>query len=117
MKALMCCLVLFTGQLIGSQEVVRLPPGTLTIPPSYGGKLVELLNAPADLGLPSLRFSSAKSSSWRVDIKNLGPHDVTIRSGNQLAVLLHPNESTTIVSRGSSYYVRTRSMGFAAPPG
>jgi phage baseplate assembly protein W len=104
MTALIFCLLLFIGQLDTAREVVRLPPGQASISRDYGGKLVELINAPAEVGLPSLRPSSTQSAAkWSVEIKNLGPHDVMIRSGNQLAVLLHPNESATIASRGSGY--------------
>jgi hypothetical protein len=98
------CLLLFVGQLNTSKGAVRLPPGKAAISQDYGGKLVELIDAPAEVSLPPFRASATK---WSVDIKNLGPHDVTIRSGNQLAVLLHPNESAKIASRGSGY-VRLR---------
>jgi hypothetical protein len=94
------CLMLFIGQVNTSKKVVRLPPGKAAILQDYGGKLVELINAPADVGLPPVRRLPA---NWSVEIKNLGPHDVTIRNGDQLAVLLHPNESATIASRGSGY--------------
>jgi hypothetical protein len=101
-------LLLFIGQVNASKDVVRLSPSQATIPQDYGGKLVELLNAPAEVFLPSLRKSVELTSQWSVDIKNLGPHNVSIRNGNQLIVLLHPNESATIASRGSSSYVRLR---------
>jgi hypothetical protein len=98
------CLLLFMGQLNTSKEAVRLPPGKAAISQDYGGKLVELIDAPAEVNLPSLRPSATQpAAKWSVDIKNLGPHDVMIRNGNQLVVLLHPNESAKIASRGSGY--------------
>ena len=100
MTVLIFCLLLFIGQVNTSKEVVRLGPGKASISQDYGGKLVELINAPAEVSLPSLRRSS---TSWSVDVKNLGPHDVTIRNGDQLTVLLHPSESATFASRGSAY--------------
>jgi hypothetical protein len=93
------------GQLNPVKDVVRLPPGKTTISQDYGGKLVELINAPSDISLPLLR---APAAHWSVDIRNLGPHDITIRSGTQFAVLLHPNESATIGAKGASTFVRLR---------
>ena len=93
------------GQLNLVKDVVRLPPGKATISQDYGGKLIELINAPSDLSLPSLRPPAAH---WSVEIRNLGPHEVTIRSGTQFALLLHPNESATIAAKGSSTFVRLR---------
>ncbi len=93
------------GQLNPVKDVVRLPPGKATISQDYGGKLIELINAPSDLSLPSLRPPAAH---WSVEIRNLGPHEVTIRSGTQFALLLHPNESATIAAKGSSTFVRLR---------
>jgi hypothetical protein len=98
------CLLFLIGPLNPTKDVVRLPAGKAAISQEYDGKLVELVNAPADVFLPLLRPPIAH---WSGNIKNLGPHDVTIRYGTQLAVLLHPNESATIASRGSSY-VRLR---------
>lgn len=109
MKALMFCLLLFAGQLNAPREVVRLPPGKSVISLRYGGKLVELLDAPADVSLPSPAPSAAPSGiKWSVDIKNLGPRDVTVRNGNQLTVVLHPNQTTTITAQGPYTYARMR---------
>jgi hypothetical protein len=103
------CLLLFLGQLAVSKNVVRLPPGETTISQAYGGKSVELLNAPAEVRLPALKPSEASSlTGWSVNLKNLGPRDVTIHDASRFSFVLHPNESTTVVSRGSSSYVRLR---------
>jgi hypothetical protein len=102
-------LLLFAGQLNAFKEVVRLPPGRTVISQDYGGKLVELLNAPSVVSLPSLHPSAAQSfANWSVEIKNLGPREVTIRNGDQLTVPLRPNESATFAWRGPSAYVRIR---------
>jgi hypothetical protein len=104
MTALIFCLLLFIGQLNTPKETVRLPPGKASISQAYAGKLVELIDAPAEVSLPSPRPSATQpAAKWSVDIKNLGPHDVLIRNGTQFTVLLHPNESATIASRGSGY--------------
>jgi hypothetical protein len=106
MKALLLCLLLFTGQLNRTASVVRPPSGATVIPNNSGGKLVELLNAPANVDLPLAPTSTG--TAWSVEIKNLGPHAVTIRASHHLAVSLLPNESATFAWRGSSTYVRTR---------
>jgi hypothetical protein len=105
MLSTLLCLLFLVGQLNPAKDTVRLPPGKATILQDYDGKLVELINAPSDVSLPSLRPPVAH---WSVDIRNLGPRDVTIRSGTQLSVLLHPNESATIAAKGSSSFVRLR---------
>jgi hypothetical protein len=102
-------LLLFAGQGIASRDVVRLPVGRYTIPQEYGGKTVELLDALPDISLPSLHPSAAQPfANWSVEIKNLGPRAVTIRNGDQLKVLLRPNDSAAFTRRGPSAYVRVR---------
>jgi hypothetical protein len=102
-------MLLLAGQGIASKDVVRLPPGRATISQDYRGKLVELLNAPPEVSLSSPHQSVGQSfADWSVEVKNLGPREVTIRNGGQLKILLRPNESATIASRGPSAYVRVR---------
>jgi hypothetical protein len=107
MTSLVAFLLLFQGQLNTSKDVVRLPPNANTISQAYGGKLVELLNAADDVSLPP-KPNLSSGITWSVDVKNLGPHAVTIRNNHQLTVVLLPNESATFTCRGSSTYVRTR---------
>jgi hypothetical protein len=107
MTASVFCLLLLVGQMNATKDVVRLPPSKTTIPQTYGGKLVELLNTAPEVSLPLLRPSATQpAATWSVEIRNLGPNDVTITNGNQLTVLLHPNQSTTIAARGPSTYIR-----------
>jgi hypothetical protein len=109
MKSLLFCLLLFTGQLNAPKDVVRLPSDKNAIPANYGGKLVELLGAPPEVDLPLQPIPTAESGPmWSVEIKNLGPHDVTIRNAHQLTVLLRPNQTATFAWRGSSTYARIR---------
>jgi hypothetical protein len=109
MKALLLSIALLAGQLQSSQneEVVRLPPHSLGIPVSDGGKLVELLYASSFLHLPSPPPKpDSQGNAWHVDIRNLGPNDVTIVAADRFSVHLSPRETTHIRSDGSLYLVR-----------
>jgi hypothetical protein len=109
MKTLLICLLLVGSQNGSNFETVRLQSDKTVIPLAYGGKLVELLNTPAVISLPSDTAVQASSiETWTVQIKNLGPKKVTIRGGGNLNVSLLPNESATIVRKGPGVYQRIR---------
>jgi hypothetical protein len=113
MRASLFCLVLIAAQLSSSlaqlnssQEVVRLPSHVGTISPSHGGKLVQLLNAPSSIFLPSQPpQTDSQAHPWHVDIKNLGPGNVTVQDHSHFAVLLHPNQLVHIHVMGNTYSV------------
>jgi hypothetical protein len=106
MRTVLFMLAILYGQLAGAREIVHLPSGKSVILSTYGGKLVELTNASAEVYLPS-KIQNAGQQGWDVEIRNLGPHSVTITNGVQFSTIVHPGETATVALRGSSSYVRT----------
>jgi hypothetical protein len=98
--------MLLAAQWTGSQEIVRLQAGATAIPVADGGKLVELLNTAPEITLPRMPVSNGTGSTWTVALKNLGPHTVTIRNGDQFVLPLRPNDRVSVAWRGSGAYVR-----------
>jgi hypothetical protein len=118
MKTLLLCLAVFGWQLQSAppQKVVR-PVHVASIPGSARGEMVELLRSPDTVSLPvPVPGPDKDGTAWFVDIRNLGPHDVTIQSGDvatiengpQFTVLLHPKDVTRIRGVGSKYVVSKR---------
>jgi len=78
--------------------------------------MVELLHAPPLVHLPyPPPTSDALGNNWYVDVRNLGPNDVTLEetapSGNmspQFTVLLHPKDVVRVRVAGSTYLVVKR---------
>jgi hypothetical protein len=106
MKSLIFCLAILFGQVNSLQDkpVVRLPPNTRAIDPAYGGKLVELINAPAQLNLPAnVPKVDAVGQPWLVDIKNLGPAAVSVVWKTEFSVSITPGQTVHIHSNGKTY--------------
>ncbi|WP_260740331.1 hypothetical protein [Tunturiibacter lichenicola] len=113
MKTLLLCLALFGWQLQSNtpQKVVRLLH-TPSIPVTARGEMIELLSPHDVVGLPvQVPGPDNNGVEWFVDVRNLGPNDVTIQSvnvstmenGPQFSVLLHPKDVTRIRAAGSKY--------------
>ena len=82
MRSVIFGIALLSGQLITSQEkpVVHLASKAVVIPAVFGGKLLELINAPAVIRLPLQPAKTDMSGNpWLVEVKNLGPRPVSIR--------------------------------------
>lgn len=118
MKMLLLCLAIFGWQPQGSQiqTVVRLAHAS-TIPVRTRGEMVELFHPPDSVSLPEpVPGSDQDGTAWFVDIRNLGPNDVTIQAGAaataqngpQFTVLLHPKDVTRIRAVGSKYVASKR---------
>src|SRR5258708_6546382 len=106
MKSLLICLAIIFGQANSLQDkpVVRLPPNSRAIDPAYGGKLLELINAPAELSLPAnVPKVDAFGHPWLVDIKNLGPSAVTVVWKAEFNVQITPGQTVHIHSNGKAY--------------
>jgi hypothetical protein len=106
MKSLLICLAMFFGQANSLQDkpIVHLPPNSRVIDPAYGGKLLELINAPAELGLPAnVPKVDALGQPWQVDVKNLGPSAVTIVWKTDFSVPITPGQTVHIHSNGKTY--------------
>jgi hypothetical protein len=109
MKTLLLCLAILGWQPQGSQTQTVIRVGRIgAIPASARGGMVELLHAPDTIGLPAaVPGPGQDGSAWFVDVRNLGPNDVTIQSGS-FTVLLHPKDVTRIRGAGSKYVITKR---------
>jgi hypothetical protein len=113
MKTLLLCLAVFGWQLQTStpQTVVR-RVHSASIKADSRGKMIELLEPADTVGLPvPVPGPDSNGVAWFVDIRNLGPNDVTIEGGNvatidngpQFSIVLHPKDVTRIRAAGSKY--------------
>jgi hypothetical protein len=88
MKVLLAGVVLIIGQMntLQSKQVVHLQPHSGAIRADFGGKLLELLDAPTIVYLPMAppRLDS-QGNPWSVDIKNMGPGMVTVVGASQFS--------------------------------
>jgi hypothetical protein len=98
-------LVFFQLNTHQEKPVVHLLPNRSIISVDCGGKLLELINAPAVIYLPSAPPKpDAAGHQWVVDVKNMGPAAVTIqdnRSGFSAPVAV--NQTVHIYARSRSY--------------
>ena len=81
MKTGLIYLALLAGQMHTLQDkpVVHLRPNQDFIPNEYGGDLVELLNSPTVIQLPTHPPAvDAHGKPWAVDVENSGPNSVTV---------------------------------------
>jgi hypothetical protein len=118
MKTLLLCLAILGWQSQGSQTqtVIRLThAGAITA--KVGGDMVELVYSPDTVSLPvPVPGPGQDGAAWFVDVRNLGPNDVTIQSGDAgtiqngppFSVLLHPKDVTRIRAVGSKYVISKR---------
>ena len=110
MKAFILCLAaLMAGQMITRQSkpIVRLKPGQTVISSADGGKLVELLNAPATITLPGEPPKvDAQGNPWGVDVKNFGPQVVNIVGNTTFTTKVIVNQTVHIYSSGSTYVLK-----------
>ncbi len=86
------------------EPVVHLQPNRPFITADSGSKLVELLNAPATVGLPGAPPpANAQGVIWQVDVKNLGPRTVRLTGNSNFTVSLLPGQTVHIKSDGTRY--------------
>jgi hypothetical protein len=118
MKTLLLCLAVFGWQLQSNtpQTVVRLVHSA-SITSKARGEMIELLQPADTVSLPlQVPGPDGDGVAWFVDIRNLGPNDVTIQGGNvttmengpQFSLVLHPKDVTRIRAVGSKYVASRR---------
>jgi hypothetical protein len=109
MKTLLICLALFIGQMNTLQDkpVVHLQAHHNSIQVEFGGKLLELVNAPTVITLPAtLPKLDSQGAPWSIDIKNLGPGSVTVVGKSRFGVQISVGQTVRINSSGSEYSVK-----------
>lgn len=106
MKALLICIAVVIGQMNTMQEkqVVHLNPNRNAIGEDFGGKLLELVNAPAVIYLPAKPPRlDPQGNPWCVDIKNLGPALVTVVGKGQFTSRIMVGQTVHVFSNGTAY--------------
>jgi hypothetical protein len=81
MKTLLVCIAVIIGQMntLQTKQVAHLPPHRDTIQADFGGKLLELVNAPTIVHLPTTPPKlDPQGQPWSIDIGNLGPGATTV---------------------------------------
>jgi hypothetical protein len=108
MKALFLLAVLIGGQAITMQAkpVVHLKPNKNQIEEGFDGSLLELVQSPPVVTLPSKPPMPGQSGDpWSVDVKNLGPSAVTIEGKGIFRLPVAVGQTVHIASDGSKYSV------------
>jgi len=81
-----------------------LQPHRTVIDTAFGGKLLELINAPASLDLPAVPpKQDSEGNPWAVDVRNLGPSAVTVVGKPQFSIKINVNQTVHIYSNGAAY--------------
>jgi hypothetical protein len=109
MKALLVCIAIFIGQMssLQNKQVAHLPPHRDMIQAESGGKLLELINAPAIIYLPTAAPKlDAQGQSWSIDIRNMGPGVTTVLGQAQFTVRVRVDQTVHVIWNGSSYSLK-----------
>jgi len=108
MKTLLMGVMMFAFQAITmqSEPVVHLPPNRAGIIPAYGGKLLELISAPATIFLPASPDPSVEPDGWSIDVRNLGPNPVAITDSGSFTMNINVGQTLHIVRMGKRYVVK-----------
>jgi hypothetical protein len=106
MKVLLVGIALVIGQMnkLQDKQVVHLQPHSGAIRADFGGKLLELLNAPAVIYLPMAPPKlDSQGNPWTVDIRNLGPNGVTVVGTSEFSSRIIVGQTLHIFSNGTTY--------------
>jgi hypothetical protein len=109
MKTLLVCIAVIIGQMntLQTRQVAHLPPHSDTIQTYFGGKLLELDNAPAIVHLPTTPPKlDAQGQPWSIDIGNLGPGVTTVLGQAEFAVRIRVGQNVHVVWNGTSYSLK-----------
>jgi hypothetical protein len=89
------------------KQVVHLQPHSGAIRADFGGKLLELQNAPATVYLPMEPPKlDSEGNPWSVDIKNMGPGMVTVVGASQFSSRIIVGQTVHVFSNGTSYSMK-----------
>jgi hypothetical protein len=109
MHLLLLSLAIFVAQMNTLQEmpVVHLGPHNDVVQIGFGGKLLELINTPAIIGLPKTPPKlDNEGKPWVVRIKNLGPNGVTVADTGHFRAQINVGQTVQIDSNGAEYFQR-----------
>jgi hypothetical protein len=95
----------FIGQMaVQDTPVVRLTSNRAAIQAQWGGMRVELINAPSSVFLPiQPPTTDSLGRAWRIQIKNLGPAEVTVSAKSGFSIKVGVGRTVEIASDARSY--------------
>jgi hypothetical protein len=98
--------MLLAFQMSSLQEMpaIHLQPNRNRIEANFGGKLLELVNAPPVVSLPNVPPKvDGEGLPWRLDVKNLGPSMVTVIGVQGFSVDIKAGSTVHIVTSRGRY--------------
>lgn len=98
----------FIGQMaMQDTPVVRLTSNRAAIQAQWGGMRVELVNAPSSIFLPlPPPATDSLGRAWRIQIKNLGPSEVTVSAKSGFSTKVVVGRTVEIASDARSYALK-----------
>jgi len=109
MNSLLICLALLAGQqnTLQDRQIVHLQPHRAVIDISFGGKLLELINAPSVVFLPDAPPKlDSEGNPWSIDVKNLGPGPATVTGKSQFSTKVSVGQTVHIGWNGTAYSLK-----------
>ena len=109
MKTLLVWTAIIIGQMntLQNKQVIHLQPHHDTIETEFGGKLLELINTPTIIYLPTTAPKpDPQGQPWSIDIKNLGPGVITVSGQVRFTVRLRVGQIAHVMWNGTSYSLK-----------
>jgi hypothetical protein len=109
MNHLLVSLALVVAQMNTLQEkpIVHLEPHSAAILSIFGGKELELINAPPRISLPKdPPKQDERGDSWLIRVRNFGPNAVTVVDAGHFSVQVNVGQTVQIESNGKRYLQR-----------
>lgn len=108
MRNILAVAAFFIGQMaMQDTPVVRLTSNRAAIQAQWGGMRVELVNAPSSIFLPlPPPATDSLGRAWRIQIKNLGPVEVTVSAKSGFSTKVVVGRTVEIASDAGSYALR-----------
>jgi hypothetical protein len=86
------------------RQVVHLQPHSGAIRADFGGKRLDLLDAPTIIYLPMAPPKlDSQGNAWSVDIRNLGPSVVTVVGTSEFSLRIIVGQTVHVFSNGTTY--------------
>ena len=108
MRNILVVAAIFIGQLaMQDKSVVRLTSNRSAIQAQWGGMRVELIDAPSSVYLPfPPPATDSLGRAWRIQVKNLGPTEVTISARGGFSTKVSVGRTVEIASDARSYALK-----------
>lgn len=106
MKVLLISVALIIGQTnpLQNKQVVHLLAHSGAILASFGGKQLELVEAPTIVYLPMTPPKlDSQGNPWEVDIRNPGLGAITVVGKGQFSLRINAGQTACVFSNGTSY--------------